>query len=121
MTKEEVKQKIEETLFMTGGNSESEKGAFKTGAEYGYGLAQEEIHTLSGFLKERIKRDDERQAEIARLTAQNQRMIGLIEWCERFFRAIILPFGAIATENEKENDKQVEQLLTEIESILNDK
>ena len=51
---EEVKQQINQSLFMNGGNSESEKNYYQLGAEYGYSLKCAEkddgIERLKGLI-----------------------------------------------------------------------
>jgi len=47
MIPENIKKKINDTMFMTGGNSDAEKSYYSMGAESGYSIAMEEYAALS--------------------------------------------------------------------------
>ena len=80
---EHIKQKITQTMFMNGGNTVSEKSAYRLGAEFGYSLAEDEKEKEITELKQRIKNvidiKDEYKDMYFNATKEIERLKGLIE------------------------------------------
>jgi hypothetical protein len=91
--------------------------------EYGYGLAQEEIEQLkTPHYQMAFMRVEELKAKIARLTAQNEKMRGLLKECLPLVRFSKEHPGDIKDEEYREKfEARHEVLKISIESILNDK